>query len=218
MQEGLTLFDLIFVIMLGIFVVTRFMGQNLPKDKSKPARRSQNVFQLSEAQKEAVKRSAQKSAQKQPKSFENLSGLDQVKAADPSFKEKDFKEGAKFAFQTYYEALDAGDEDTLDSLLSPRLMDEIGTRIDVLEEKGQAMKAAMNGISSIEIVDGRVSGRTAIVDVKYVAETAEYVVDASGKVKSGKKTPQETIVIWTWARAIDSDDPNWELEEISKPS
>ena len=218
MQEGLTLFDLIFIIMLGIFIVTRFLGNNLPKDKSKPKRRSNNVFEMTPAQKEAVKVTAKKRATASPKSFENLSGLAQVKAADPDFNEKEFKNGAKSAFQFYYEALNTGDEEALENLLSPRLMDEIDSKIDALEEKKQLMKAEVGDISSIEIVDGRMSGKTAIIDVKYSAKVAEYTVDSAGKIKTGKKTPQETVIIWTWARATNSDDPNWELEEISKPS
>jgi predicted lipid-binding transport protein (Tim44 family) len=69
----------------------------------------------------------------------------------------------------------------------------------------------------VDIVDTRIQGKTAIVSVKYIAKIAEYEENVKSKkaVKNVNKKAKSIQTIWTWAKPLDSRDPNWELEEIN---
>jgi predicted lipid-binding transport protein (Tim44 family) len=118
---------------------------------------------------------------------------------DPFFKEGKFLKGADNALKMYYESLKDGDEEFLEDFLAPRLMDE--TR-DFLESKPKNLKL-VDKVKTSSIVNADIKGRTAFVDVMF---------DVSFDDSSSEK------VIWTLARPVDSDDPNWDLDQIQKPS
>lgn len=198
----MTIVDLIFLVIVGIFIYTRFFGKKLPKAAPK---KSPKVLQFPSSVKKAAPAPA-------VKNLDNLEGLAKIKAADPTFKKAEFISGALSAFSVYAEAVNKMDEETLDALMGPQLFDEVMDKLESAKKAGKPVEIKIAGTPKAEIVDSRVMGRTAILDVSYTVKMAEF--------KKGAKntTPKETTVVWTWARAIDSEDPNWELEQISKPS
>lgn len=218
MQEGLTFFDIIFLVILAAFIYTRFFGHKLPKNKS--GKKSAEILSFPKDT-QGVEQKAPPKPKKpkiSSKKLAELEGMDQIKAVDRQFNEKEFLKGAEHAFGMYYDAYGKKDEDTLEQLLGARLFDEVMDKLDDLEKEGLTPGATCKNVESTEIVDARVSGKAMIIDVKYVAETSEFALDESGKVKQGRKTPKTQTQIWTWARPIDSDDPNWQLEKITMPS
>lgn len=209
MDGGFNLIDFIIFALVGLFIYTRFFGHKLPKGKKRPGRRkgagrtsaSASEGNILDFRMSVGKSPLEKSAPKTPKNAPKT-GVKALKALDNSFKESDFLKGAKSAFGLYYEALNDRDEDMLDDLLGPALFDKV---MDDLEANPPKVKATLTGAP--KIADARVGGRTLIVDVQYTAEMQE-----------GTKKPKKMVQIWTWARAADSDDPNWELDAISQPS
>lgn len=198
MQEGLTLIDFIFLIVVGIFVFSRFFQTKLPKDDKKKEKPPLKTFigSTEDDFAQATKVVPLKSKKKDDKP---LTGVDKLKSMDPFFKEGKFLKGADNAFKMYYESLKDDDEEFLEDFLSPRLMDE--TR-DYLDSNPKGLKL-VDKIKTSSIVNADVKGRTAFVDVMF---------DVSFDDKSSEK------VIWTLARPVDSDDPNWDLDKIQKPS
>lgn len=201
MQEGLTLIDLIFLIVVGVFVFTRFFQSKLPKDQNKTKKRPQarplNV-KIGATEDDFAQNTVVKL---KPKDKTPLTGIDKLKSMDPFFREGKFLKGADNAFKMYFEALQEGDEEFLETFLSPKLMDEMR---DVVDSKTKRAKVALvEKVNTSSIVNADVKGRTAFVDVMF---DAKFDNDTSEKV------------IWTLARPVDSDDPNWDLDKIQKPS
>lgn len=197
MQEGLTIIDFIFLIVVGIFVFSRFFQTKLPKDYKKKKTPPLKTFIGSTEDDYTQTKVVPIKGKKQ--SSEPLTGIDKLKSMDPFFKEGKFLKGADNALKMYYESLKDGDEEFLEGFLAPRLMDE--TR-DYLEGKPKKLKL-VDKVKTSSIVNADIKGRTAFVDVMF---------DVSFDDSSSEK------VIWTLARPVDSDDPNWDLDQIQKPS
>lgn len=191
--------ELLFLVMLGFFVFSRFFSIKLPTDEGKPEAK---IIPL-------------KTVKKKDVNVEHLEGLDQIKAADRDFKESDFKEGSLAAFKMYHEAVTDDDEDLLEDLLSPKLFDEYLEQAEKLDDAQERVAFKVKAVD-MEILDARLSGRTAIIDVKYKAEIAQAILSLDGQEKQGNLDDFQSIeVIWTWARSIDAEDLNWELESVS---
>lgn len=217
MQAGTSFLDIIVIVLILAFVVTRFLSHNLPEetkeDRKKAKKKSQNIVQFPEV--EATLKPVKKK-ERVVKNLDDLSGVEQVKAADKSFNEKEFVDGAQYAYNMFYEAINDVDEDTLDDLTAPRLFDRFMEKVDTLEAEGKKLRIDVKEITSAEIVDAKVHGQTAIIDVKYKAQHAEYVVDAEDNVVDGDPEKTKTVdAVWTWARNVNETDPNWELEDIA---
>jgi predicted lipid-binding transport protein (Tim44 family) len=63
-----------------------------------------------------------------------------------------------------------------------------------------------------KITAAELSGRTTRISVRFVAELISVTRDKSGTVVEGDATEVQTIRdAWTFAREVDSRDPNWKL-------
>lgn len=218
------IFDLIILIGFVFFIFTRFFGSKLPKDdaKKRPNQQRNLGTETSEAAKEAakvvdIKRKNPLAVKPRkptlsPDVLAKLQGAERLKAFDPSFDEKEFLSGARQAFTLYWQAIAEGDEATLEALTSPRLFDEAMEQIEDLAASGKVFLTRIDKIKTIEILETRVSGRTAIADVKYTAELAQVNVKKTSKTTTAKASTYQAV--WVWARNIDAPDLNWELEEI----
>lgn len=213
MQGGTGLIDILIIVLILAFVVTRFMSHDLPKETKKKRTTASKKSTVVSFPNEGIK--PVKTRKKSP-NLDNLSGMEQVKAMDNAFKERDFLEGAKQGYTMFYSALNDIDEETLDDLTAPRLFDRYMDKVESLENKGHKQIVEIQSIEDASVVEAKVSGQTAIIDVKYIAKHVEYIVDGEDNIVSGdKKTVKDVTTVWTWARNVNSTDPNWELEEVS---
>lgn len=218
MQEGLNIFDIVLLIGLAVFIFSRFSGFELPKD-DKPKKKGglKDAVVPFPAKEKNVTSSSKASPKKDEK--EELQGVAALMAADSSFNEKEFLQGAASAYEMYYEAFNAGDEDMLDELTAPRVYDMAMEQLDEAESQGQEAKVDVKAIKATSLVDARIHGRSMVVDVKYEAEICEYTVDNEGKVAEGSKEDVRKVTsVWTWAKPVGNEDPNWELEAINAVS
>jgi predicted lipid-binding transport protein (Tim44 family) len=133
--------------------------------------------------------------------------LARIRAADPSFDEKHFLEGARSAFQMIVSAFAAGDLATLRPLLSSHLYGEFGRTISERDKRDSSETVRFEGRIEAEIVDARMNGREAFVQVRF----------ASRQIHPGETAaPEEaTIDLWSFARDLGSRDPNWQLVETA---
>lgn len=208
MQGSFSAMDFIILLVVAAFIISRFVSHNLPKDnKSNNKAKIANIVSFPD-----VKPTPKVKPVKVDK---NLSGLDQLKSVDKSFKEKEFLEGAQSAYFMYVEAYNARDEESLDALLAPKILDEVMDDIESLQESGKQRLYKVEEIKNAEIVDVKLHGRTAIVDVKYTVSQKESILKEGSSVSAIRSQAKEVSCIWTWARNVDSDDLNWELESTS---
>ncbi len=215
METGFSALDIVFLVVLAIFIISRFMGHQLPKDDKKNHKKVVK-FPMNVA--EEIEESQTKPKPKvilPEKELKNLSGVELIKKADLHFNEKEFLSGAELAYQMYYDAINDMDEETLENMIAPRKFDEIMESIETLESEGKKRLVKIDKLSNIEILDAKLHGRTAIIDVKYTAMQTDVIEDLETKVADVKADAKEITSVWTWARSIDSDDLNWELETMA---
>lgn len=144
--------------------------------------------------------------------------LQQIQKNDPNFTQQDFLNGARMAFEMIVEYFAKGDKDGLNPLLSPEVYKNFAAAIDARAEKGEHEETTLVGIKSASIHDASLEGRTAYITVKFVSEEVSVIRNSDGDVISGD--PNQVIEaedLWTFARNIESRDPNWLLVATETP-
>lgn len=139
-------------------------------------------------------------------------GLKQIAAADHSFSLGEFLHGSRMAFQMITEAFAEGDRKTLKSLLGDDLYKSFERAIETREGQNYTASYELHRIKDARIADARLGGVMAYVTVDFDVEQTSIIKDADGKTVDGDPDKiAEVHDIWTFARDVRSDDPNWEL-------
>ncbi|MGF1609389.1 MAG: Tim44/TimA family putative adaptor protein [Kiloniellales bacterium] len=148
-----------------------------------------------------------------------LSGLTQIKLADPGFDTETFIQGAKVAFEMVIASFARGDTRSLRPLLSNDVYDDFAGAIKAREQAKQSLDTTLVGFTEAEIIEAELQGRTAFVTVKFVTEQVNVTRDDQGKAIEGDESHVSTITdIWTFARNTRSRDPNWTLVATRSPN
>lgn len=223
-HAAMALIDLIVVVLVLAFVVSRFLGFKLPKDPRKPQERRMDWQELKQKfgppppLKNVTPASPAKASKKPAKAKVDVSGLEgveKIKALDEGFDETTFKQGVEAAYRYFYDCWNKLDEEGLDNLCGTALMDKLEVQLAAYRKSKTKPQVLVNRIDAIEIADARVKGRSAVIDVLITATQSE---DEVGVTKRSKGNPGPVVhkqeVVWVLARALGSDDPNWELQDI----
>jgi predicted lipid-binding transport protein (Tim44 family) len=138
--------------------------------------------------------------------------LTELMRADPGFDPGQFLDGAKGAYEMIVSAYADGDAQALQNLLGKDVFDGFERAIREREGRGEKMESTLVGINKADIIEAEVKNRTAYVTVKFVSEMITVTRDAEGDVVEGDaKKVREVTDIWTFAREINSKNPNWKL-------
>lgn len=144
-------------------------------------------------------------------------GLRAVIAADAGFDVGQFLEGSKSAYRMILEAFWKGDEETLNWLVEDDVRAGFAEAIRQREAAGHTLDNRLVAIERATIVDASVEGKNARISVRFDADIAAVTRDAGGNVVAGSLSDAvETHDIWTFARKLRSDDPNWKLVETDE--
>lgn len=197
--------DVLVVLVIGAFVVSRFFSHRLPTDpKDGKSGWGQLGKDLSQRVQEAAKTIDTVAVPKKPAKTAGIEGFDEAA----------FLDGAKAAYRYYYARWNAKDEDGLAKLCSPELMDILNAELNKLDKRGVSPLVVVN---RLDAVLGKVStkAKTAVAEVVFDAvQTEDEVGDDKPKVtKTGQQRHVRTK--WTFARPITSDDPNWDVVGIN---
>jgi predicted lipid-binding transport protein (Tim44 family) len=139
-------------------------------------------------------------------------GIALIKAADPSFREREFVKGARMAFEAVLEAFAKGDAKTLKSLLDNTVYENFAGAIREREKAGHELETTIVGIDESEIVTAEMDGSLANVTVKFVTEQVNDLKDANGEIVEGDPANVVRVTdVWTFCRNTKSPDPNWLL-------
>ncbi len=132
--------------------------------------------------------------------------------ADPSFDPGHFLDGGKAAYEAIVMAYAEGDGATLKQLLGDDVYEGFARAIREREQRGEKVESSLVGIDKADIIEAEVKGRTAYVTVKFVSELITSTRDSDGEVIEGDpKKVREVTDIWTFARELNSRNPNWKL-------
>jgi len=141
-------------------------------------------------------------------------GLRQLLATDRNFDAGRFMEGAEAAYRMILEAFWAGDRDVLRDLCDDDSYEAFVAAIEAREARGERLENRLMGVDLAKITAVEVGRNEARITVHYRADISAVTRDADGKMIAGSMSDAaQTDDMWTFRRAIGSNDPNWLLDE-----
>lgn len=137
-----------------------------------------------------------------------------MKRQEPGFGVGDFLLGARGAYEMILMAFEKGDMATLKPYLSPEVFDSFSQVVQDRKAKGLTIDAHFIGLRELSLKDATYDEKTheGEITVKFVAEQTSVVRDKDGKIVEGKSDEvKRQRDVWTFARKMGSNDPNWKL-------
>lgn len=228
MQDGFAYADIVVLALVAIFVVLRLRGMlgkhvDLPEQPIKPdiERRPAAVKPVADAALPApVKTASMKEPEEEndaafiaaSQSAQISTALKAIRRQDPSFRLRDFMEGAKTAFEMVLEAYSKADRKSLKMLLSHALLESFMSSIKELKAKGHTQETTLIVIRSAELAGAAIHGSVVTLTVRFVSEQVTLVRDKEGNVVEGNPSQVDAVEdTWSFERDIRSADPNWKL-------
>lgn len=146
-------------------------------------------------------------------------GIKAIIAADSSFDVARFLEGAQAAYGVILEAFWRGDEKELAGLVDNDVLDAFAQAIAHRNTAGHVLDNRLVQIETTMIETASLTGRNAIIGVRFDADIAAITRDADGHVVAGTLSDAvQTHEVWTFGRHLDARDPNWLLIETDDVS
>ncbi|TPG39179.1 Tim44 domain-containing protein [Sphingomonas koreensis] len=144
-------------------------------------------------------------------------GLRAIIAADSSFDVTQFIEGAQSAYRMILEAFWKGDEAALGWLVEDDVRHAFAEAIAARNTAGHTLDNRLVAIERAMIEDAAVDGRIGRITIRFDADIAAITRDAEGALVAGTMSDAvQTHDVWTFSRALKSDDPNWKLAETDE--
>jgi predicted lipid-binding transport protein (Tim44 family) len=135
-----------------------------------------------------------------------------IAKASPGFDVEHFVAGARAAYEMIVTAFADGDRAMLKNLLAPEVFEGFVAAISEREGRGQRTELTFVGIEEAKITGAELDGRAARITLRFVSELISVTRDKDGAVVEGDPTDVQTIRdVWTFAREVNSRDPNWKL-------
>ena len=139
-------------------------------------------------------------------------GLDAILGEDKAFDAKSFIVGARAAYETIVTAYAEGDRRNLKNLLSRDVFDGFDAAIRERETRGDRVETRFVSIDKSDVTGAEMRGPTAQVTIRFVSQLISSTRDRNGAVIDGNpEKVTEVTDVWTFARDVTSQDPNWKL-------
>ena len=139
-------------------------------------------------------------------------GLLEIAKADPEFDAGIFLDGARSAYEWIVLAFAEGNRATLRDLLSPEVYEGFEAAIQDRETRGEKVETQFVSIDKAEYAEALLRARSAQITVKFVSKLITVTRDGTGKVVDGSAEKVVDVTdVWTFARDVSTDDPNWRL-------
>lgn len=145
--------------------------------------------------------------------------LAKMKKAEPSFGVGDFLGGARGAYEMILMAFEKGDLASVRPFLSDDVYEAFAGVVTDREERGLTVEATFVGLSEIAIQGAEFdeTTREGEITMRFVGELTSVVRDNAGDIIEGNATEiKRQRDIWTFARKMGVDDPNWQLVATSE--
>lgn len=140
------------------------------------------------------------------------SGLEHLKAADPTFDLERFIAGAKSAYEMIVTAFANDDKETLKQLLTRKVFGQFEAAIATRNENKLTFETEIDkferiDIDSIDLVDFQ-----AAIAVRFKSNQLRMTKDETGTIIDNPAKIMTSVTdVWTFARNIKADDPTWHL-------
>lgn len=141
--------------------------------------------------------------------------LARMKSVDPDFSVSEFLQGARGAYEMILMAFESSDLDSVLPFLSRDVFNSFDEVVQLREREGLRVEATFVGLRELDIVDAIFdeATREGEITVKFVGELTSVVrkVDTSELVEGDPNEIKRQKDVWTFARDMSSDSPNWKL-------
>jgi len=137
-----------------------------------------------------------------------------MKKAEPAFSVTEFLGGARGAYEMILMAFENGDLAALKQFLSEDVYTSFSSVVEDRSKDGLKIEAVFIGLRELKLTDAEFNADTKLgeITLRFVAELTSVVKDSAGKIVDGN--PDEVKRqkdVWTFARTMGADDPNWQL-------
>jgi len=149
-----------------------------------------------------------------PEGSESALALAEMKKAEPSFTVTPFLDGARGAYEMILMAFERGDLGSIKDFLSDEVEGTFAEAIATRDKDGLTVEANFVGMKELALQEATFNGEngTAEIAVRFVGEQTYVVRNKAGEVVEGNtREIKRQRDIWTFARKMGSDDPNWLL-------
>jgi predicted lipid-binding transport protein (Tim44 family) len=140
--------------------------------------------------------------------------LADMKKAEPGFMVGPFLEGARGAYEMILIAFEKGELDKIRPFLSDDVEASFAEAIAAREREGLTVEASFVGMKELALQEATFNkdSRFAEISVRFVGEQTYVVRNKAGEIVEGSaREIKKSRDIWTFARQMGSDDPNWQL-------
>ncbi|MCA8869649.1 MAG: Tim44 domain-containing protein [Rhodobacteraceae bacterium] len=137
-----------------------------------------------------------------------------MKLIEPSFNVTGFLSGARSAYEMILMAFENGELATLKQFLSEDVYTSFSSVVEAREAEGLKVEATFIGLREMKLTHAELNPDTkeAEITIKFLAELTSVVRNAAGEVVEGHaEEAKRQKDVWTFARIMGSDDPNWQL-------
>ncbi|MBF9042466.1 Tim44/TimA family putative adaptor protein [Rhodobacterales bacterium HKCCE4037] len=145
---------------------------------------------------------------------ESAKALAAMKMAEPGFSVGEFLGGARQAYEMILMAFERGDVEALKPFLAADVMETFETVIEQRNAQGLSIQAEFVGVREIALHNATFDRSTneAEITVRFVGELTSVVRNSDGEIIEGDSSEiKRQRDVWTFARKMGRDDPNWEL-------
>ncbi|SDE64661.1 Tim44/TimA family putative adaptor protein [Limimaricola pyoseonensis] len=149
-----------------------------------------------------------------PEGSDAARALTAMKAADKEFSLSDFLQGARGAYEMILMAFENGDLESVKPFLSDDVYEAFAEVVAARDREGLKVEATFVGLAEIGVREASFDrdSREAEIAVRFTGELTYVVRDREGQVVEGSPTEiKRQRDVWTFARVMGSDDPNWKL-------
>ncbi|MBR1605931.1 MAG: Tim44 domain-containing protein [Alphaproteobacteria bacterium] len=149
---------------------------------------------------------------------EDLSPIEKDLRQIPNFDKEIFINGAKRAFEIILTAFAKGDIETLEPLVSPKLLKKFQEILNQRQLDKITAETDLICFNKAEIINAKISKNNIVkIVVNFVTEQVNLLKDKQDKVIEGDENFVQTIAdTWTFERCLTSTNPNWLLISTKK--
>ncbi|MGB8624364.1 MAG: Tim44/TimA family putative adaptor protein [Paracoccaceae bacterium] len=149
-----------------------------------------------------------------PEGSDAAKALASMKLAEPSFNVGEFLSGARGAYEMILMAFENGDVEPVKPFLADEVYESFSEGVAMREEQGLKVEATFVGLRDLSLVEVHYSRDTneAELIVRFDCELTYAVRNEAGEIVEGNPNEiKRQRDVWTFARVMGSDDPNWQL-------
>lgn len=137
-----------------------------------------------------------------------------MKMAEPGFSVSEFLEGARGAYEMILMAFENGEIDEIRGFLSAEVAEAFDTVVAQRNAEGLTIDASFVGVRDIGLVNAEFDRDSSEgeITVRFVGELTSVVRNADDEIVEGNPNEiKRQKDVWTFSRAMGSNDPNWVL-------